>query len=50
MLAAYCLLIDHGWPLSKYEALPIREREVTKALVLKNLEARKEAMDKTKKG
>ena len=49
MLAAYCLLIDHGWPLSKYEARPIREQEVTKALVLKNLESRKKAMDELKK-
>ncbi len=49
MLAAYSLLIDHGWPISKYESLPVREREVTKALVLKHLEAEKKAMDEAKR-
>lgn len=46
MLAAYVLLIEHGWPISKYEALPIVEREVTKAMVLKHLEEQKKLADK----
>ena len=35
LLAAYFLLVTFGWPLSRYETLPLRERELTKAMALK---------------
>ena len=49
LLAAYFLLVTFGWPLSKYDALPVRERELTKALALKYMEANKKAMEEAKR-
>lgn len=49
LLAAYFLLVTFGWPLSRYETLPLRERELTKAMALKYMEANKKAMEEAKR-
>ena len=49
LLAAYFLLVTFGWPLSQYETLPLRERELTKGMALKYMQANKNAMDEAKR-
>lgn len=48
MLVAYFMLTSFGWPLSQYEQLPIRERELTKGLVIKHMEAIKRERERLK--
>lgn len=48
MLAAYFMLTSFGWPLSKYDALPIRERELTKALAIKYMDSIRKEQGKLK--
>ena len=49
-LAAYYLLTNHGWPLSKYDALPYREKRLTNEMILYELNQRKKELDEVKKG
>ncbi len=40
-LVAFHLLAEHGWPLSRYDTLPQREKRLTNEMVLLELDQRK---------
>lgn len=40
-LVAFHLLAEHGWPLSRYDTLPQREKRLTNEMVLLELSERK---------
>ncbi len=42
-MAAYYCFVNLGWPPSKYDALPYRERELVMAFIQKEIRSRKEA-------
>lgn len=44
-LVAFHLLADHGWPLSRYDALPPREKRLTNEMVLLELDQRKKQQE-----
>lgn len=48
MLVAYFMLVSFGWPLSQYDELPCRERELTKGLVIKHMESIKRERERMK--
>lgn len=45
MVAYYCF-VNLGWPPSKYEALPYRERLLVAAMVCKEINSRPKAPEK----
>lgn len=40
VLTAYYCFVNLGWPPSRYEALPLRERALIRAFVRRDLESR----------
>lgn len=40
MLAAYYCFVDLGWPPSRYDALPVREKALVTGFVLHDLKKR----------
>ena len=40
-MAAYYCFVNHGWPPSKYEALPYRERVLVSVMIEKEMRSRK---------
>lgn len=45
MVAYYCF-VNLGWPPSRYDELPLREKLLVNAFVLKECESRRERMKK----
>lgn len=45
MLAAYYCFVNLGWPPSKFDALPYRERRLVQLFVLRELNSRKKEQE-----
>lgn len=45
-LVAFHLLADHGWPLSRYDNLPPREKRLTNEMILLELDIKRKQNEK----